>query len=158
MALTTDQVINSSDYLDDVTRQTFIILFRSNDIYKQNAISWSSDVATRLNNASGTVKGRMLNALMKKIDKLGTGVASIRADKDGLFWSQEAERNALVTEALYVLYDITDALDAGASPESIAYPDGGLFGGIAIGARDVCQCTGNYCCEFHANLRMTKWH
>lgn len=150
MALTRDQVINSSDILDSVSQNIYIVLFRSNDTYRQSATVFYADVATRLANASGTIKGRMLNALLDAIDKLGVGVVKIRGDKDGVQWSQEEERNNLITEALNVLYDPT--------VEGLALPDNwqgyvnttvGLYGTAAVGQRalpcDPCTAFMCYC-------------
>lgn len=153
MALTTDQIINSSDILDTVTQQLYLVLFRSNDYYRSNAIIFSTDVVTRLSSANTTIKARMLNALMKRIDTLGTGVVEIRADKDGVWWSQYKERNDLITEALRVLYD--DAVEGLTLPDDQGYvnPNIGLYGTAAVGQRllpcDKCtkfMCDCGACC------------
>lgn len=135
MALTRDQIINSSDILDNISQNILLVLFRSNDVYRQNAVIFSADVVSRLAAASGTIKARMLNALLDRIDKLGTGVVKIRGDKDGVHWSQEEERNALVTEALRVLYeDVVEGLGL-PTYQGYVYPEYGLYGYAAVGQR-----------------------
>ncbi len=149
MALTRDQIVNSSDILDSMSQSMYLVLFRSNDYYRQNALIFSADIVSRLSTASGTIKGRMLNALLDRIDKLGTGVVEIRADKDGVWWSQVKERNDLVTEALRVLYD--DALEGFGLPTDQGYvnPNVGLYGNAAVGQRalpcDPCTQFMCYC-------------
>lgn len=137
MALTRDQIINSSAIIDDVTKHQLLVLFRSNEVYKQNVLVFSTDVASRIDAASGTIKGRMLNALATKIDELGTGVVQIKGDDDGVYWNQESERQALVTEALRVLYeDGTEGL-IGPNNQGYVNPDAGLYGCIAVGQRSL---------------------
>lgn len=146
MALTTDQIKNAPAYLDEVTQGLYYVLFQNNKFYIDNAFVFSADVVARLSAASNTLKGRMLNALMRQIDKLGTGVASIKGDDDALYWSQKDERDALVTEALHILYD---------NAEAINYMDygfidirNGLYGDIAIGARTLpCSRCNSFMCK-----------
>lgn len=135
MALTTDQIKNAPAYLDEVTQGLYYVLFQDNKAYMDNAFIYSADVVDRLAAASNTLKGRMLNALMRQIDKLGTGVVSIKGDDDALYWSQKDERDALVTEALNVLYDKSEAINY--IDYGFVDINNGLYGDIAIGARTV---------------------
>jgi hypothetical protein len=152
MALTRDQIINSSDILDTVTKQWYLVLFKANDEYRKNAWIFSNtETSTRLDAANSTIKARMLNALAKKIDELGTGVVEIRGDKDAVWWAQYKERNDLVTEALHVLYDF--ALEGIYIEDGIYVNTGiGLYGTAAVGQRglpcDICtqfMCNGGSC-------------
>lgn len=150
MALTRDQIINSPAILDSVTRDMYVVLFRSNDYYRKNALIFSTDVATRLANANGTIKGRMLNALATKIDILGTGVVEIRADKDGVWWSQYKERNDLITEALRVLYDdsIEGVILEGQEYQGYVNTAAGLYGTAAVGQRSIpCDKCSQFMCN-----------
>lgn len=150
MALTRDQIINSSDYLDSLTKETYKVLFRSNDIYRKNALVFAPEVDSRLTAASGTIKGRMLNALMTKVDELGTGVVSIKGDKDAVYWSQENERIALVTEALRVLFeDSTEGLVlVNGEYQGYVNPTVGLYGTVAVGQRSMpCDKCSKFMCS-----------
>lgn len=148
MALTRDQIINAEATLDDVTKELYLVLFKSNEVYIKNAILFSVDVQERLDNASGTIKGRMLNALMKKIDALGTGNVKIRGDKDAVHWSQSDERNDLITEALRVLFeDSVEGLTPTDDFQGYVNTSVGLYGSIAVGQRPLPsdKCTQFMC-------------
>lgn len=146
MALNPALVQNASDHLDDVTRSLYKVLFKTNEVYIKNAAIYVVDVDSRLTSAEGTIKARMLNAIMLQIQKLGVGEVEIKADKDGLYYSQTRERQALITEAFYVLFD---DLSAGVDITDGVIPSLGIYGSAAIGQRPCitapCQCSLNPC-------------
>lgn len=149
MALNPLLIDAQPDTLSDTTKALYKVLFKSNDVYKTNAGIYVVDVDSKLTAAVGTIKAKMLNALMVQIQKLGVGEVEIRADKDGLYYSQTRERDSLVSEAFYVLFD---DLSGGGGPGSGVIPDSGLYGVAAIGQRDCvqsspcnCNCTPCHC-------------
>jgi hypothetical protein len=105
MALTTYLISQASDHLSDKSVQLWLVLIRKSPKYRQNALIYSADIEQRITATEGTVKARMLNALMMQIDDLGVGQVQIRGDREGTWWSQDDERTALVEEALDLLYD-----------------------------------------------------
>lgn len=140
MALGPNLIQNSSDHLDDITKELYKVLFKSNNVYKQNSAIYVLDVDSKMTAAEGTVKARMLNALMKQIEKLGVGEVAIKGDRDGVYWDQETERQALVSEAFYVLFDDISITIPGVIPSQ------GLYGDFAVGQRPCYQLSScNYC-------------
>jgi len=105
MALTTYLISQASDHLSEKHIQLWLLLFRKLPKYQEYAFVYSDSLQQRLTDAEGTVKARMLNALMKEIDDLGVGEVSIQGDREGTHWSQSVERTALIEEALDVLFD-----------------------------------------------------
>jgi hypothetical protein len=144
MALTRDKIREQDDGIDEVTKAQIITLIRQHDYYRINAANFSANLSSRIDAASGTVKGKMLNALMFEIDDLDVGMVSIRGDKDAVWWNQHTERQALVKEMLDVLFDeaaegsfiilengdiVTGASTTGAVPSQ------GNYGVAAVGQR-----------------------
>jgi hypothetical protein len=105
MALTTYLISQASDHLGEKQIQLWLTLFRKLQRYKEFAFIYAPQMEQRLTDAEGTVKARMLNALMTQIDDLGTGEVSIRGDREGTYWSQPDERMALIDEGLDVLFE-----------------------------------------------------
>lgn len=135
MALTSEMVRNASDHLTEVDKAMFIVMLKQSDLYRQYAISFSGNVVSRVDAAEGTVKARMINAIIKELDKLGVGVVEIRGDKDAVWWNQQKERQALLSTALYVLFDVDVEGAGGDGTGSGIFPDRGVFGDIAVGQR-----------------------
>jgi hypothetical protein len=144
MALTRDKIREQDSELDEVTIAQIITLIRQHDFYRLNATIFSSQLEGRINAASGTTKGKMLNALMFEIDDLNTGQVEIRGDSDAVWWSQHKERQALVKEMLDVLFDEAAEgmlillengdIVSGTSTTGIV-PSAGNYGTAAIGQR-----------------------
>lgn len=115
MALTTYLISQASDHLTEKEVQLWLLLFRKSSKYKQYAWVYSKDLKTKIEATAGTIKARMLNALMKEIDDLGVGEVHIggdqrtigagSGDREGTHWSQTIEREALINEGLDVLFD-----------------------------------------------------
>lgn len=134
MALTSNVIANASDHLDELTKALLINYFRQNPVYRSNALLFSLDLVTKIDAAEGTIKARMLNATIAELDKLGIGEVEIRGDEDAVWWSQQREREALVTSAFLTLYD--DIVDgAGSTTSDGVIPDRGLYGNFAVGQR-----------------------
>lgn len=134
MAITSYMVAHASDHLSDKHKELWLFWFRKLDSYREYAFVYSDLLPTRLNAAEGTVKARMLNALMKEIDALGVGEVSIDGDREGTVWSQTKERLTLIQEALDVLFDDISMLIL---PSSVLNPGGT---GAAYGQRNVGVC------------------
>lgn len=144
MAVTTQQVIAASEVLTELTQQMLIIHFRSLDLYRNHARIFYSMVPTRLSAASGTVKGKILNAVMNAIDELGSGQVEIRGDESAVWWNQEKERLALVKDAFLVIFDdIVDVAPDGTI--DFINPSAGVYGLAATGQRpNYCGTCGYY--------------
>lgn len=115
MALTTYLISQASDHLTEKEVQLWLLLFRKSAKYRAYAPVYSNGLAEKIQATEGTIKARMLNALMKEIDDLGVGEVHIggdqrtigagSGDREGTHWSQPIEREALIDEALDVLFD-----------------------------------------------------
>lgn len=134
MAITSDKVRNASDHLDVTDKALLVTWFRESDTYRANAIVFSADLVTRIDAAEGTVKARIINAVIKEIDKLGVGEVEIRGDRDAVWWNQHKERQALLTTAFLALYD--DIVDGAGTTIDGVIPDLGLYGVAAVGQRE----------------------
>ncbi len=144
--LTKAEIAAASTTLDETDLEMWLALIRANTFYRGNKVFYP-DVETVLDDASGTIKGAMLNAILDRIEALGVGEASIRNGDEGLNWSQSSERDALVKYGLSVLYDATDVI----------YQSGtnGNYGAVQVrqrstaGACMYCNCFGynhyNWC-------------
>lgn len=148
MAITSYMVMQASDHLSDKQKELWLFWFRKLDKYRQYAFVYSELLPTRLDDAEGTLKARMLNALMKEIDALEVGEVQIDRDREGTIWSQTIERLTLIEEALDVLFDdiTTLIMPYGAT---VLNPNGTYrTKGVAYGQRDprVCcpVCTAPY--------------
>lgn len=156
MALTTYMISQASDHLSDKHKQLWLLLFRKAPKYKDYALVYNTLIEGRLNDAEGTIKARMLNALMKEIDDLGVGEVTVggdvrtvgigRGDPEGTYWSQTYERLALIEEGLDVLFDDISTLVVTSGTTLNA--DGTYRSrGVAYGQRSVpvtcpvCFCT-----------------
>ena len=73
MALTTYLISQASDHLTEKEVQLWLLLFRQSAKYKQYAWVYSDGLQAKIEATEGTIKARMLNALMKEIDDLGVG-------------------------------------------------------------------------------------
>lgn len=105
MALTTYLISQASDHLSDKHVQLWLLLFRKLPKYREYAFVYSDTILARITATEGTVKARMLNALMKEIDELEVGEVAIKGDREGTHWSQTLERLTLIEEGLEVLFD-----------------------------------------------------
>jgi hypothetical protein len=115
MALTTYLISQASDHLTEKEVQLWLLLFRKSTKYRAYAPIYSVGLEDKILATEGTIKARMLNALMKEIDDLGVGEVHIggdqrtigagAGDREGTHWSQPIEREALIDEALDVLFD-----------------------------------------------------
>jgi hypothetical protein len=144
MALTTYLISQASDHLTEKEVQLWLLLFRQSAKYKQYAWVYSDGLQAKIEATEGTIKARMLNALMKEIDDLGVGEVHIggdqrtigagSGDRDGTHWSQTIERASLIDEALDVLFDDINTLIV---PSSGAIASGYRSKGVASGSRAV---------------------
>lgn len=102
--LTKQEIVAAPDILDATDIEMWLALFRANSQYKGNKQFYPliGDVLAAANN---TVKAKILNATLDKLEALGIGQISIQGGDEGLRYSQAAERDALINYALGVLYD-----------------------------------------------------
>ncbi len=138
--LTKNEIVSAPATLDETDMEMWLALIRANTFYRGNKIFYP-DVQGELDNADGTVKGKMLNAILDRIEALGVGEASIRGGDEGLNWSQSAERDALVKYGLSILYDAVDVV-------SLTSTTTGDFGAVQVRQRSAanacayCSCVG----------------
>lgn len=145
MAITTTQIAASSEHISTETKALFIVLFRSLDLYRNYATIFNPLMESRFASAEATVKAKMLNAVMTEINNLQTGEVEIRGDQDGVWWSQQRERQALITEAFHILFD--DIVDVAGSGDGVDFidPTIGVYGNSAVGQRPMyCGICGQY--------------
>lgn len=144
MAVTTQQVTAASEIITELTKQLLITHFRSLDLYRKHARIFYSMVPTRIDSASGTIRGKILNAVMAALDELGTGQVEIRGDESALWWNQEKERQALIKDAFLVIFDdIVDVAPDGTI--DFINPSTGVYGLAATGQRpNYCGTCGYY--------------
>ena len=136
--LTKAEITAAPATLDAVDIEMWLSLIRANQYYRDNIILFP-DVESELDNASGDTKGKMLNALSAKIQAMGVGVVEIRNGDEGLWYSQQKERDALVAYALSILYPVTN----------VVYPTtAGSFGEYQVRQRSLCHTCG---CISHAS-------
>jgi hypothetical protein len=102
--LTKDEITAAPDTLDSVDKAMWLTLIHANSFYRGNKALYP-DVSGKLDAASGTVQGKMLNATLDKIEDLGIGEISLRTPEEGLSYSQSSERDALVRYGLSIMYD-----------------------------------------------------
>ncbi len=148
MALTTYMISQASDHLSEKHVQLWLLLFRKLPKYKEYAFVYSETLEDRLTEAEGTIKARMLNALMKEIDDLGVGEVHIGGDqrtigagggdREGTHWSQTIERLTLIEDGLDVLFDDISTMIL---PYGTTGSGNGVYGfGIATGNRKISIC------------------
>lgn len=101
------EIEGNSDQITFSAREAWLLLFRGSTVYQTRAYAFT-DLEARLDAADGTTKGRMLNALLIQIEELGSGEAMLvpGSSKGGVQYSQRLEREALITEAFGLLYDV----------------------------------------------------
>lgn len=166
MALTTYMVGQASDHLSDKHKALWVLLFKKLPKYQQYAYVYNDTLVQKLDDADGTIKARMLNALMKEIDSLGVGEVHIggdirtvglgNGDRDGTHWSQTIERLSLIEEGLDVLFEDISTLVV---PAISLNPDGTYRSReAATGQRKVfvcCSfCSRYYCQEVGCRCRL----
>jgi hypothetical protein len=151
MALTTYLISQASDHLTEKEVQLWLLLFRKSTKYKQYAWVYSDDLENKILATEGTIKARMLNALLKEIDDLGVGEVHIggdqrtigagAGDREGTHWSQTIERESLIEEGLDVLFDDISTLIVPGGGSAVLLPDGTYMRGrVAVGQRGLSLC------------------
>lgn len=146
MALTTYLISQASDHLTEKEVELWLLLFRKSARYQAYAGVYSDGLKARIEATEGTIKARMLNALMAEIDDLGVGEVHIggdqrtigagAGDREGTHWSQPIERASLIDEALDVLFDdISTLIVPGGSSTVIVDGSVSMRGHVATGRR-----------------------
>lgn len=154
MALTTYAISQSSDHLGEAEVQYLLYLFRKSVAYKTYAYIYSEGLEAKIVATEGTYNARMLNAVIKEVDDLGTGEVHIggdqrtigagSGDREGTHWSQPIEREALISDALAILFDDISTL---IEPSGSIVIVGGRGSHVATGQRStnllcpVCNVT-----------------
>lgn len=152
MALTTYLISQASDHLTEKEVELWLLLFRKLPKYREYASVYSSGLKQKIEATNGTIKARMLNALMKEIDDLGVGEVHIggdqrtigggSGDREGTHWSQPIERLTLIEEALDVLFDDISTMIV---PSTTIISSGTRGGHAVSGQRNInVQCP--VCC------------
>jgi hypothetical protein len=103
--LSKQEIQDAPSVIDSIATEMWLALIRQHPDYKANVVLYP-DVEATLDEASGDTKGKMLNALLTRIEELGIGVVEIKNGDEGLQYSQRAERDAMVAYALSILYPV----------------------------------------------------
>jgi len=128
--LSKQEIQDAPSVIDPIATEMWLALIRQHPDYKANVISYP-DIETTLDEASGDTKGKMLNALLTRIEELGIGVVEIKNGDEGLQYSQRAERDAMVAYALSILYPVI----------GIVYPTTtGSYGEYQVRQRSCTYC------------------
>jgi spore germination protein YaaH len=105
--LTKAQITAASSTLDETDMAMIIAIVRISDKYKANP-AYYGDLASKVEDADGTIQAKMINAAIDAIEELGIGVIEIDQRRvggsDGLYYSQLLERNSLMEYIIGVLY------------------------------------------------------
>ena len=142
MALTREIIETSSDHLDSVAKLVIVSLIRELEFYRAYAAIFATKLEPAIDAAEGTLKARMLNGLLKEIESLGIGEFEIKGDREGLWYSQAKERDALVRQMFNVLFDDAAETNLG----SVVTISKGNFGIASVGQRKNYTGTcGAYC-------------
>lgn len=127
--LTKTEISAAPSTLDDIDIEMWLALIRQLPDYQRNK-EYFPNLETKLGDASGTTKGSMLNAILDRIESIGVGVVQLRGGDEGLIYSQEAERSALIKYGLGVLYDVGYYM-----PAFVVLTEGQTISGFAAGQR-----------------------
>lgn len=100
------QVELASVTLTATAQAQLLALIRGSDRYKRNPDFYELP-ATAIAAASGTVKGQQLNAALTLLDSSGysDGVVELAGGEEAVLFSQERERESLVSYMISVLYE-----------------------------------------------------
>lgn len=111
--LSREEIESSSDQLTPVVKALWLNMWRGHSLYQEHPFVYS-DISSRLDASVGTVKARMLNALLVQLEELGGGEASLvpGTSRGGVQYSQHDERASLIEEGFRVLYDYADMVIA----------------------------------------------
>lgn len=101
------QITAASSTLDETDIAMITAVIRGSDKYKQNP-AYYIDFVVRIEDTDGSIQAKMLNAALSAIVDLGVGVVEIDQRRvggsDGLYYSQIAERNALIDYMIGAVY------------------------------------------------------
>lgn len=145
MALTREIIETSSDHLDNVAKLIVVSLVRELKEYQCHANIFNTRLDAAINSAEGTIKARQINGILREIENLGIGEVEIRGDRDGLWWSQMRERDALVRMLFNTLFDF--GAEVGSGTGKTVVKDKGVYGVAAIGQRPCFHASPCYKCS-----------
>lgn len=120
-----------SSTLTELDVVNFVSIVRTSDIYKANP-AFFVDLKTKVEALDGTVEAKLINAIITKLEALGSGVIEINQQQtvgtDGVVYSQKANRDDLINYALGIMYE-------GIYSTSTLPDDSGLkmYGNYAVG-------------------------
>jgi hypothetical protein len=81
-----------------------VSLIRQSSIYREDPSNYPN-LETTIAAVNDTVKAQQLNAALALIDAIGPGQIEVKGDEDATHFSQDAEREALVSYCLTVCFD-----------------------------------------------------
>jgi hypothetical protein len=136
--LTPQDVINESDVITAINKAVIIMLLKKN-VFFQLEVNNSGDTASaKIDAAQGTIKAKMLNALLKLIQNTGNVNVSIRGDEDAVWWNAIENVNEITTEIFFVLYNWNAYLNPEQGSGIGVIPDAGIWGDWAAVSQRPC--------------------
>jgi hypothetical protein len=164
MALTSDMINRASDHLGEREVALWMFHIRKLPQYKKFSIYYEQSLEEKILDAEGTIKARMLNALLAEIDDLDVGEVHIGGDqrtigvgggdREGTHWSQTIERLTLIEEGFSILFADEYSLNFPIPPTTGA--DGSITSElVATGNRVVYAKCAACSASFMSNLTCT---
>lgn len=98
------QITSASDTLTESAQAQALALIRQSDRYKAHPEFYRLPAAA-IASASGTIKGRQINATLTLIDKIADGTIALLGGEKGLDYDKARDRNQLVEYLISVIYE-----------------------------------------------------
>lgn len=102
--LSKDEISTASAVLDELDIAMLVTVIKSGGTYKANP-PFYNDLTAKIEATDGTTEAKMLNAIKTRIESLGVGEVELRGGDEGVYYSQNKEREALINYAISIIYD-----------------------------------------------------
>jgi hypothetical protein len=98
------EITAADSTLDELAQAQLLALIRGSNRYKSNPGFYVLPAAA-IEAASGTVKGKQLNAALTLIDEVGDGTVALTGGEDAIDFDQDRDREQLIDYCISVLYE-----------------------------------------------------
>lgn len=106
--LTSTEIQAESTTLSEIDVLNLVSNIRTSERYKSNP-AFYVDIKAKIEALDGSVEARLINAIITKLEILGSGVVEINQEQtvgtDGLIYSQKSEREAFIDYAVNIMYE-----------------------------------------------------